>query len=104
MSFTQEIRQKSAKLWHIRRVKRMVRDHLGLGPHALIGVVELPCALLDCPGPVTQISILGLELTRRVILLHCPLADIGVAELSSAFMEGDGAFQDRHSNNIDYRR
>ena len=98
MSFAQNIRQKGAELWHIQRVKRLVRDGLGLGPHALIRVVELPCAAPDCPGPITEIRILGLDLTRFMIVMHRPLADVCADDLAKAVESDGSALPDRASS------
>ena len=104
MSFARDIRQTGAALWHIQRVKRLVRNCLCLGPHALIRVVELPCAAPDCPGPITQISILGLDLTRLVVVVHRPLADICTEDLASVFENADRALPDRASSKMRHAR
>lgn len=85
MSFVQDIRQKGTELWHIQRVKRLLRDGLGLEPHTLIRVVELTCAVPECPGPVTQINILGLDLKRHMFVVHRPLADVCADDLTITF-------------------
>ncbi|TVP73031.1 MAG: hypothetical protein EA339_04345 [Rhodobacteraceae bacterium] len=82
MSLAQALRQRSAELWHVQRIKRLVRDRFDLGPHALIRVEQMPCKDGLCPGPVTQITVLSVALTRRSFALHRPLAAITAAELA----------------------
>lgn len=73
--------ERAAMLWHVQRVKRMVRERMRLGAHALVSVVEVPCDDPACPGPATQITILGLDMVRRGFLVHLPVAAITEADL-----------------------
>ncbi|TVS04468.1 MAG: hypothetical protein EA407_04075 [Rhodobacteraceae bacterium] len=84
MSLALDIRQKSADLWHMQRVKRLVRHCFTLGPHVLIRVADLPCMDENCPEPVTQISVTGLDLTHQVIVVHRPLAEVSAADIADA--------------------
>ena len=81
MSLASDMRDKAAMLWHMQRVKRMVREKSRLGPHALVSVVEVPCDDPECPGPATQITVLGLDMIRRGFLVHLPVASITEADL-----------------------
>jgi hypothetical protein len=81
MSLASDMRDRAAMLWHVQRVKRMVRERSRLGPHALVSVVEVPCDDPECPGPATQITILGLDMIRRGFLVHVPVASITEADL-----------------------
>jgi len=81
MSLASDMRDKAAMLWHVQRVKRLVRERSRLGPNALVSVVEVPCDDPDCPGPATQITILGLDMIRRGFLVHVPVAAIAEADL-----------------------
>lgn len=81
MSFATELRQKASKLWHIQRVKGLVRAHARAGPNALITVVEVECDDPACPGPATRITILGIDLIRRSLLIHRPVADVTVTDM-----------------------
>ena len=69
-------------LWHTRRVKRMIRERIHLGNHALISVTEITCDDPACRGPATQITILGLDMIRRGFVIHLPVAAITEADLS----------------------
>lgn len=68
-------------LWHVQRVKRLVRERAQLGSHALVSVVEVACDDPNCPGPATQITILGLDMVRRRFMIHVPVAAITDADL-----------------------
>jgi hypothetical protein len=81
MSFVVDLRQKASKLWHIQRVKALARAHSRLGPNALITVTEVNCDDPACPGPATQITILGIDFIRRSVLIHRPVADVTAADM-----------------------
>jgi len=81
MSLASDMRDRAAMLWHVQRVKRMVHERSRLGPHALVSVVEVPCDDPECPGPATQITILGLDMIRRGFLVHLPVASITETDL-----------------------
>jgi len=81
VSLASDMRDRAAMLWHVRRVKRLLRARSRLGPHALVSVVEVPCDDPDRPGPATQITILGLDMVRRRFMVHLPVASITEAEL-----------------------
>jgi len=70
-------------LWHVQRVKRMVRERMPLGNHALVSVAEVPCDDPACPGPATQITIVGLDMVRRGFVIHVPVAAITEADLAA---------------------
>lgn len=81
MSLAIDFRQKAAVLWHIHRIKRRVRETGGPGPHTLVSVTEIACDDPACPGPQTQITILGLDLTRIVRVIHRPAAGVVAADV-----------------------
>lgn len=66
-------------LWHMQRIKRLVRAQLATD--AVIMVAEIHCCDPACPGTATQITILGFDLRRRVLVLHRPLAEVSGADL-----------------------
>lgn len=82
-TFAADFRQKAARMWHAQRVKALVRDHLGLGPQALISVAQVDCDQTQCPGPATQITLLTLDMVRRVHLIHRPLAEVTAQDLAA---------------------
>lgn len=75
------MRERARTLWHVQRVKRMVRERTQLGSHVFVSVAELPCDDPECPGPMTQITILGLDMVRRGFVIHLPVAAITEADL-----------------------
>lgn len=81
MSLTSDIRESAANLWHLHRVKRLVREYTGSGAQALITVTEITCDDPACPGPATQITIMGFDLVRHVLLVHRPAADVTASDL-----------------------
>ncbi len=81
MSLAADMCDRAATLWHVQRVKRMVRERARLGSHALVSVSEIPCDDHACPGPATQITILGLDMVRRGFVIHLPVAAITEADL-----------------------
>jgi hypothetical protein len=80
-SATRALRQAASSLWHTQRVKRLVRGRLAMD--AMISVVELPCLDPACPGPATQITILGFDLTRRIRVVHRSASEITSADIES---------------------
>lgn len=89
MSLAQDIRERAECLWHLQRVKRLIRDRMQLGPLFLVSVVEVECADPACPGPATQITVLGPDGLRRRIMVHCAPAAVTVADLAG--IEGTSA-------------
>lgn len=83
MSFAAQIKGRAATLWHIQRVKRLVRDVARLGPLSLVTVVELDCLDPGCPGPTTQIAILDPGLEKRRITLHVPVSAVQTSHLET---------------------
>lgn len=83
MSFAAQIKEKATNVWHIQRVKRMVRELAGAGQLALITVVEMNCEDPGCPGPATHITILGPDLVRRGFTIHLPAHAVQRSDLSA---------------------
>jgi len=81
MSLAAEMREKALTLWHVQRVKRLVRAQAQLGDFALITVVEVECEDPLCPSPATQITILGLDTVRHGFVVHLPISMITGADL-----------------------
>lgn len=84
MSLSEQIRDRAAALWHFQRVRRLVRQQAGLGPQVIVSVTQIPCEDPACPGPATQISILGLDLIRRMLVIHRPVAEVAEADIAAA--------------------
>jgi hypothetical protein len=72
----------AARLWHAQRVRRLVRSRLPA--EAVVMVAETVCRDTLCPGPATQITILGFDMSRRVLLIHRPMAEVTAADLAAS--------------------
>jgi len=83
MSLAFDFRQKATAIWHMQRVKRMVRDVGGLGPQTMVSVSEIDCDDPVCPGAATQITILSFDLVRRRYVIHRPLVDVTLGDLEN---------------------
>jgi hypothetical protein len=83
MSLPSDFRQKAAQLWHVQRIKRLVREIGAFGPHTLISVTEITCDDPTCPGPATQITILSLDLMRRVFVIHRPAVEVSATDVAA---------------------
>ncbi|MFN3276632.1 MAG: hypothetical protein ACK41U_18405 [Paracoccus sp. (in: a-proteobacteria)] len=77
-------RRKAAALWHFQRIRRRSRQQAGMGAQVIVPVAELPCDDPACPGPATQITILGLDLIRRMLVIHRPVSDVTEADILAA--------------------
>ncbi|NBB96573.1 MAG: hypothetical protein GVY34_00120 [Alphaproteobacteria bacterium] len=82
MSFAGDIRLTAGVIWHRQRIKRLVREVLGVPPQTLSSVAEITCDDPACPGLATQITILPLDLTRRDFVIHCLAAEVSAAHVS----------------------
>lgn len=90
MSVADQIRDKAASVWHFGRVRRLVRSEAGLAPHVLLSVAPIPCQDPACPGPATQISILGMDLVRQVMVIHRPAAEVTTGDIATAWRHAPG--------------
>ena len=90
MSLADQIRDKAAAVWHFGRVRRLVRLEAGLAPHVLVSVAQIPCQDPACPGPATQISILGMDLVRQVMVIHRPAAEVTASDIAAAWRHAPG--------------
>lgn len=85
MSLAFDFRQKASAIWHIQRIKLMVRDVGGLGPQSMVSVSEIDCDDPVCPGAATQITILSLDLMRRSFVIHRPVAEVSATDIAELF-------------------
>ena len=76
------LREKAHTIWHIQRVKRLVRDRLGGGAQCLVSVRETICTEPDCEGPATEIRIVTLGLRETRALIHKPTSEIVGADVA----------------------
>jgi hypothetical protein len=80
--FATQMRDKAVMLWHMHRIRRLVRDKVPAGAQCLIQITQVACTDPACPGPATQISVTGFDLIRRTYLIHRPAAAITEADLA----------------------
>jgi len=83
MTIACEFGLRAARLWHLHRVRRMVREQGGFGPQTLVSVTEFLCDDPNCPGPATRITILAMDLTRRVLVIHRPAREISGMDIAA---------------------
>ncbi len=83
MTFVNQIKKNANRLWHIARVKQLVRDSLPAGPMTLITVAQIECPDETCPGPATQITIQGPDALGHVITIHLAIEDVTSADLAA---------------------
>ncbi len=83
MSFAGQIKGRAATLWHVQRVKKLVREWIEVGPLSLITVVEVECDEPNCPGPATHVTILNPVGTRWSFVVHKPVCAVRVADVKS---------------------
>lgn len=88
MRLADPIKDKAAAAWHFGRLRRLVRAEAGLAPQVLVSVAAFPCQDPSCPGPATQISILGMDLTRRSMVIHRPATEVSAADIAAALWGG----------------
>lgn len=85
LTLSQELRHRATTLWHIQRVKRLVRDAGQFGSQTIVSVTEVICDDPDCPGPATRVTIVSLDLVRRIRLIHRPLPCVTAADVAGMF-------------------
>lgn len=85
MSLAAEICAQAGVLWHLQRVKRLVRARIAGGAQAVITVAEVMCDDPVCPGPATQITILRFDMIRQTVLIHLPADQVSQADIERAF-------------------
>jgi hypothetical protein len=76
--------QGAKALWHRQRIKRLVRSRLGQGTACLVRVSETVCTDPACPGPATDIRILGASLKELRITVHKPLDAVTGTDIAAA--------------------
>lgn len=70
-------------MWHIQRVKRMIRDQLGAGAQCMISVQEIICTDPECPGPATQLRIVMINFHEISGLIHKTPAQVSAADVAA---------------------
>ena len=79
------LRQTAQTLWHVQRIKRLVRDRLGHGVQCLVSVRETICMDPGCEGPATEVRIVMLDFRETRSLIHKSLSQVSAADIADAF-------------------
>ncbi|SFQ61144.1 hypothetical protein SAMN05421853_11310 [Roseivivax halotolerans] len=79
------VRDASRTFWHVQRVKRMIRGHLGRGAQCLVSVQQAYCSDPGCEGFLTEIRIVQLGFQEMRTTLHKPVADVSEGDIAAIF-------------------
>ncbi|MBL3609931.1 hypothetical protein [Rhodovulum sulfidophilum] len=75
--------QTAKVLWHLQRIKRLVRDRLGRGSAQLVSVRGTVCLDPGYPGPATEIRVVNLALMQTRFVIHKPADQVSAADVST---------------------
>lgn len=78
------LRENANAMWHVQRVKRLVRDHMGAGAPCLVSVREAMCNDPACEGLATEIRIITLSFDEIVAAVHKPVTEVTAADVAGA--------------------
>jgi hypothetical protein len=70
-------------LWHIQRIKRLVRDQLGNGVQCLVLVRETICTDPKCEGPATEVRIVMLDFRETRVTIHKSLSQVSASDIAA---------------------
>jgi hypothetical protein len=74
--------QIASTLWHTQRIKRLIRERIGVGATCLISVRETICTDPDCPGPATEVRITSMSLRESRLTIHKPASAVSRSDIS----------------------
>jgi len=77
-------RSKAHSIWHTQRVKRLVRDSMGLGAQCLISVRETVCTDPGCEGPATEIRIVTVSFQEIKAVIHKRPSELAAVDVEQA--------------------
>ncbi|QFT97172.1 hypothetical protein FIU85_07645 [Roseovarius sp. THAF8] len=80
---SRSFRDASRTFWHVQRVKRLIRWHLGAGMQCLVSVREAYCTDPGCEGFTTEIRIVHLGLREIRTTVHKPIADVTEGDIAA---------------------
>lgn len=81
--------QNAKTLWHVQRVKKLVRDELGEGVPCIVSVNEAICMDPECEGPATLIRIIALDFSETKAFVHKALPDVTQEDVIGVIHQGD---------------
>lgn len=74
-------REKARSMWHIQRLKGVVREHLG-GVQCMVSIRETVCTDPGCEGPATEIRIVTFVFEEIRLVIHKSPSQITAADLA----------------------
>lgn len=78
------LRDAARTLWRAQRVKRLVRDRLGIAAmQSLVSVRETICGDPVCEGPATEVRIVALGATEIRAMIHKQASDVTEADIAA---------------------
>lgn len=75
-------RQTALTLWHVQRVKGLVRARLGSGMQCLVSVRETVCLDPACAGPATEVRIVTLGFQEIRTTVHKGVSEVVDADFA----------------------
>lgn len=81
---SRSLRQAAQTIWHIQRIKRLVRHRLGHGAQCLVSVREITCMDPSCEGLATEIRIVMLDFRETSALIHKSTSQVSAAGIAEA--------------------
>ncbi len=82
---SKSLRKTAQALWHVQRIKRLVRDRLGEGAQCLVSVRETVCTDPLCAGPATKVRVVRLDFRETKATIHKSLAQVSMADIADLF-------------------
>lgn len=77
------LRKAAYTVWHVQRIKRLVRDRLGSGLHCVVSVREMICTDPECEGPATEIRVMTLGLQQfSAVTIHKHLSKVTSGDIA----------------------
>lgn len=78
------LRDRALSIWHVQRVKRLVRDRLGAGVQCIISVRETICTDPGCEGPAIEIRVVTLGFQEITAVVHGRVSEVSSADVARA--------------------
>lgn len=79
---SRSLRQTAQTVWHVQRIKRLVRDRLGYGVQCLVSVRETICTDPACEGPATELRIVMLNFREVRATIHKSLSQVSPPDIA----------------------
>lgn len=69
-------------LWHVQRIKGLVRNHLGRSRPCLVSAREAICEEPGCEGIATEVRIVLLDFRDIRVRIHKSIADVSETDIA----------------------